>query len=299
MKVLCALLFAVAATAAGAAAADPPEAWLARMSRALATREYTGTFVYTHGGRIDTMRVVRTIGPNGPRDEVVSLSGEPRGVVRENGELRSTGNGVTTTVSSAPMALFRVAPVELLGAAGHYRLSVLGEDRVAGYPTTVVEARPTDASRYGYRLWIERDSGLLLRSALAATDGNTIEQLVFTTLELGPEAADAPAPEAEPPAAELPGPRFTQPLPAGFRLVAVQPEQNGRRHYVYSDGLANVSLYVEPVTPNLEAITGALQRGAINLFGHVARDRQIVVVGDVPAGTAQRIAVTLDPDSAR
>ena len=38
---------------------------------------------------------------------------------------------------------------------------------------------------------------------------------------------------------------------------------------------------------------------AINLYGHVAEQRQIVVVGDVPVDTAHRIAVTLDPSSVR
>ncbi len=296
------LLLALAVLAAGGvSAAEPAEAWLSRMSHALATREYRGVFVYLHDGRIETLRVVRTIGPDGARDELVSLSGEPRGVVRADGELRSTGNGVTTVLPARNTIVFRVLPAELLGSASHYRLRVAGEDRVAGYAAAVVEARPTDSDRYGYRFWIERESGMLLRSVLAAQDGSAIEQLMFTTLELSPEPEPDPAAlaTAVAPTEPLEGPRFREALPQGFRLVAVPPVASGRHHYVYSDGIANVSLYVEPLASGLAPITGGLRRGAINLYGHVADDRQVVVVGDVPVHTAQRIAVMFDPASVR
>lgn len=288
----------LACFASGASADDVAESWLARMAAAHAEREYDGTFIYVHDGRIETMRVVHTIGPEGPRDAVSSLTGEPREVVRADGELRTSGNGVTTVLPSGPAVVFNGSPSDALRDGTHYRVGVIGEDRVAGYATTVVEARPSDGFRYAYRLWIERDSGLLLRSALSAEDGTTIEQLMFTTLALRPAGA-APGRPATTAVPTLAGPRFSQPLPDGFRLVATPPPQGGRRHFLYSDGLANVSLYVEPLARGVEPITGALRRGAINLYGHVARDRQVVVVGDVPVNTAHRIAVSLDPDSLR
>lgn len=299
-------LAALLATAAGSAAAQGPadapasaEAWLSRMSHALATREYEGVFVYLHDGRIEAMRVVRTIGPQGPRDEVASLTGEPRAVVREHDALRSSGNGVTTVVASGPAVVFGAVPALTPGATRHYRLAIAGEDRVAGYAATVIDARPTDGDRYAYRLWIERESGMLLRSSLAAPDGAPIEQLMFTSLQLRPAAAGAATTPDAGQAQEGSGPRFSEPLPAGFRLVAAKPRQDARHHFVYSDGLASVSVYVEPVARGLEPITGGLRRGAINLYGHVADQRQIVVVGDVPVDTAHRIAVTLDPSSVR
>ena len=295
----CALLLAFVAGSVAAADHQTPEAWVAYMADALATREYEGVFVYIHDGRIETMRVVRTIGPEGARDALSSLNGEPREVVRERGELRSTGNGVTTVLPSGPSVVFGVAPAALLGASTHYRLAVAGEDRVAGHRVVVVEARPADTARYGYRLWIERESGMLLRSLLAAPDGTPLEQVMFTSLELRPGRATEPRPAAVADTAALEGPRYREPMPAGFRLVAIKPEQNGRRHFVYTDGLANVSVYVEPLAPALQPIAGGLRRGAINLYGHVAGERQIVVVGDVPVNTAHQIAVTLDPASVR
>lgn len=284
--------------AGSAAADDTAERMLARMAAAHAEREFEGTFIYIHDNRIETMRVARTMSTGGPRDTVASLTGEPREVVRGDGELRTSGNGVTTVMPSGPTLPFHEGPLGILGGGSHYALDVIGEDRVAGYPTTVVEARPADAYRYRYRLWIENGSGLMLRSALATADGTAIEQLMFTNLSLRPAAGAAQTPAA--PSGPLPGgPRFTEPLPEGFRLVAIRPAQGGRRHFVYSDGLANVSLYVEPLAQGLEPITGGLRRGAINLYGHVAAGHQVVVVGDVPVNTAHRLAVTLDPASLR
>ncbi|HVF33851.1 MAG TPA: sigma-E factor regulatory protein RseB domain-containing protein, partial [Candidatus Saccharimonadia bacterium] len=126
----------LACFAGGVTADEAAESWLSRMAAAHAAREYEGTFIYIHDGRIETMRVVRTIGPDGPRDTVASLTGELREVVRGDGELRTSGNGVTTVVPSGPAVVFHVAPPGLLHDATHYRLGVIGEDRVAGYPTT-------------------------------------------------------------------------------------------------------------------------------------------------------------------
>ena len=292
-------LVALLAICAGTVRADDDAArWLARMAEALASREYEGTFVYVHEGGIETLRVSRTLGPAGPRDEIVALTGAPRELVREHGELRTTGNGVTTAIATGPAVVYGVTPAALLAASSHYRTRVAGEDRVAGHDTVVVEALPADRDRYAWRFWIERDSGLLLRWLLAGADGKAIEQTLFTEVALRP--VDPAAARSASPAAALPqGPAFRTPLPAGFRLVATPPSQGPRRQYVYSDGLANVSLYVEPRAGGLAPIEGGFRRGAINLYGRVDGETQVVVVGDVPGATTQRIALSFDPAGAR
>ena len=289
-----------------AQAQDPADArqWLKRMSDSLGAYDYEGVFVYAHDGRIETIQVKRTTTAEGPKEHLVSLTGDRREVLRDGTDLRCIfPNGVVATLRSETLPQLNNGAIDadrFASASAQYQLSIVGDDRVAGYDAAVLDARPTDAMRYGYRLWLERETGMLVGSKRVAPDGTTVEEMMFTQLALKPVANRAPAP---PPATPLPtmagGPTFADPgLPAGFRLIASPPVDGGRRHFVYSDGLANVSLYVEPLLDGARPLNGHANRGAVHVFGRVAGPKQIVVVGDVPAATAQRIATTVDPASA-
>jgi sigma-E factor negative regulatory protein RseB len=137
--------------------------WMARMAGESRRFEYQGVMVYAHDGRIDTMRVSRRLGPGGARDELVSLNGDQRVLVREDGHLTCSdrdGSKVEVAVGDFPLLSFD--PSHLGAAGGQYHLTVSGHDRVAGMDSAVVEAKPVDESRYGYRLWVEPASGMLL-----------------------------------------------------------------------------------------------------------------------------------------
>ena len=299
-----AAVLAFATTFAHAAEGDDAREWLKRMSDSLGAYDYEGVFVYAHDGRIETIQVKRTTTAQGPKEHLVSLTGDRREVLRDGTDLRCIfPNGIVATLRSETLPASNNGAIDadrFASASSQYQLSIVGDDRVAGYDAAVLDARPTDAMRYGYRLWLERETGMLVGSKRVAPDGSTVEEMMFTQLALKPVAARAPAP---PSAAPLPtmagGPTFADPgLPAGFRLVASPPVDGGRRHFVYSDGLANVSLYVEPLLEGARPMNGSANRGAVHVFGRVSGPKQIVVVGDVPAATAQRIAVTVDPASA-
>lgn len=275
------------------------------MSAALRGRDYQGSFIYEHNGQIDALRLFHEGGPY-ERERLVSLSGTRSEVSRE-------GDLITCLQAGMPTLLFpnrsgaRLLPL-VPDASGRafaklYALGLGGEDRVAGYRARIVDLVPRDAYRYGYRLWLEADSKLLLRSAVIDSNRRVLEQFMFVALDIGtkPKAGDlAPsaaaglgaAPE-EVPLRSAPRWRVTDP-PTGFAYVgahrtAQAPTQV--EHYTYSDGVANVSVYVEPRDPKEPAgPDSASTRGVLNIYSHSEEDRRVVVVGDVPRATVQRMA---------
>ncbi len=284
------VLLAIAGPAFAQPAQDPA-ALLERMVQALQGLEYEGTFVYVHEGRVDAVHVTRTLGPNGPMERLVSLSGDRREVLREPGGLRCLTRGGTVVASAGAQA--STLPDRLANMAQwreHYRMSIAGTDRVAGYEATVVDAAPLDSLRYGYRLWLDRATGMLLASMVREASGAPVEQLAFTQLRLqqAPDGATSAAPAAASSVQPTTPSRWrAAAMPAGFTLVSRVQAEDDAEHLLYSDGLASVSIYVEP---SGRGLLGASRRGAVNAFGRAGEGAHVVVIGDLPATTVVQIA---------
>ncbi|MFN7550553.1 MAG: MucB/RseB C-terminal domain-containing protein [Pseudomonadota bacterium] len=284
---LAALAAANPSGAAAEAAAEQPAVLLERMSRSLQALEYEGVFVYVRDGRVDAVQVTRIQGVDGPVDRLVTLSGDRRELFRAGAELRClTPRGMVTATLVPRLELSAPEPAQVTRLAQSYRFSVAGADRVAGFEATVLDAEPLDSDRYAFRLWLERASGMLLASMVRAPDGEAVEQLAFTSLRLresglaAREAAAAAAP-VDPSGWQVGA------LPTGFRLIARPQSAKDSEHLLFSDGLASLSVYIEPSGGGL---VGPARRGAVNAYGRALQDAHVVVVGDLPAATVARIA---------
>ena len=303
------LLFA----AAPLGAQEEARQWLEDMSAALRTLNYDGTFVYLHDGKLEAMRIIHQADGGVEKERLVSLTGSPREVLRDNKAvtcIMPDSKSVMVGQSRQPQR-FHEVPRDLDSLLAHYRLEVLGDDRVAGHMARIVAITPRDALRYGYRFWIGKDSKMLLKSDLTGVDGEAIEQVMFTRLGIGRRIVEA---DLEP---SLSGKEFSwyrqsggrppapagtgtpawrvRRLPGGFQMTDYQqrrmrPDSAGAEHLVFSDGLATVSVYVETVAGDSEPFDGLSSMGAVNAYGAVADGHQITVVGEVPAATVQIIA---------
>lgn len=285
---------------------------LLRMDAAVRTLDYQGSFIYEHDGRIDAMRIFHA-GDGRGRERLISMSGPRSEIVRD-------GNAITCLQSGSPTVLFqnnrgmRLLPLVPDTAGGafaqHYGLRAGGEDRVAGYLARIVEIVPRDEWRYGYRLWIEQNTDMLLRSAVIDAAQRSLEQFMFVALDIGAEPkssdlesrreAGLSAPPSEIPLEGAPQWRVSD-LPAGFRLVRAQRSAQGAagaEHQMYSDGLANVSVYVDPSAAQSVDADKAMTRGVISLHSHRGKTWKVTVLGDVPPATATRIAVSVQPVAA-
>ena len=290
----------------GLAWADDAAGWLARVGPALRGLDYQGTLVVVADGRVETLRVFHAVQDGRERERLVALSGPPREVIRDGGRVLCIGTGeqpVAYDLDQAGRWSVALAVSEAAGLSA-YRARLAGEGRVAGHAARQVELLAADRWRYGYRLWLEHDSALPLRVDLLDARGRAIEQVAFTELSLGRTPAESELlPSAGVPLqryASLPPPgtaRVAWQVPApppGYTLRAARPLAGGGAHLLYSDGLASVSVYVEPAA---EALRGGLrqQRGAVHARSFWLDGWQVLAIGKVPAGTVDHFARTVRP----
>lgn len=294
---------------------DSVREWLDRMVRSVETLDYRGTVVYLRGDKVETLRVVHRNDGDVVRERIYSLNGAQREVLRDGDEVRclfSDDHGLVFR-GQFSQRLMPNLPVEGIadGVEG-YRFSLAGSDRVAGFDTQVLEIFPLDEFRYGHRLWLEQETGMLLRSALLDSHGQIRQQLMFTEIEIGAEIDDGeltPDPVSKArqytSAASVPDEGVSvldkaswmpARLPPGFRLTGVKKggEKAGFEHLLFSDGFASFSVYLES-DHDAGAVAGLNTVGAVNVYTRASDDMLITVVGEVPASTVQEIGRLLQP----
>lgn len=277
----------------GAQAGQPvaPQDTLERLGAALAGHSYAGVVVYVRDGQMDAVQVRHSAGSG--QDLLERLTGPELPLVREGGTAKLGGSQGIEFRTPATVSAARLA------AGDHYRFEKVAEDRVAGRVTDVLDLRASDALRFSRRLWVDRETGLLLRSAMFAGDGSLVEQWMFASLDLQPAKVDAASPTGlrpvrAPSAGDIPRTRLqVVDLPAGFVLVAAAVDGD-HEQLVYSDGLARVSVFAQPLEDRAAVLSGHQRRGALSVFGRLYRGLQVVVVGEVPAATAERFAQSVD-----
>lgn len=316
LALLLGCLWGIAASQAGTPSQPmTPEQWLQRMLEASGSLSYEGTFVYfqSQGRAVEAMQVVRD-GLSG-QQRMMSLSGPLRELIVKDGRVICLLPEQQKPLPTAGRnrSLFPISfPNDVEPLLAYYRLDLLDEDRVANRRTQVVVLQPRDRYRFGYRLWLDHDTGMLLRSALVDVDGGFLEQLIFTEIAF-PDRIDpqrlktrlrlrGAAPAQTPPAVGEPddgdeGPAWEAgTVPPGFERLLSQryPSPTARqstRHWVFGDGLATVSVFIEHL-PDGQAplLDGGSSMGAMNAYGRIVDGYQVLVVGEVPALTVRELA---------
>ncbi len=300
--------------AATPAAADNGQEWLDRMAEALNSASYVGEFVSESAGRSERLSIVHRVRDGIVSERLVSLSGNGRELVRENDE-------VVVYLPDQKLAIIerRSGRSDLLGAlpqfsgemSSWYQVDYVGREATILGPTAVVAVRPLDGYRFGYRLWIDVNSNMPVRSDLSDAAGRVVERLRFTRLEFDqdiPDSAFEPAldrsklrwvrqsPQADDAA---PAWRAAQ-MPPGFRLSvsgtqAVAGANGPVSHLVYTDGLAWVSVFIHAPTPGKAPVQGSGGSGVASAFSTVVDGHQVTAVGEVPPRTLKIIATGLRP----
>ncbi|HET7370126.1 MAG TPA: sigma-E factor regulatory protein RseB domain-containing protein, partial [Gammaproteobacteria bacterium] len=196
--ILCCALFAALPVSAADHSDEPVPVLtlLQRMNQALQTLDYRGTFVYLHEGELEAMHVVHRTDGRGGEERLTSLTGPLREVVRSHKTVECILPRKQLVVvdeyqadSRFPMIMPARSDAQELGK--YYDLRRLGKQRTAGRNCVVVALQPRDQYRYGYRLWLDTKTNLLLRSELIDADGDTIERVMFTHIEVPPEIPPA------------------------------------------------------------------------------------------------------------
>ena len=316
------LLFVLTALCAAAQAAeaessgnsdDSINALLGQASDAVRSETYRGILVYLREGQLDTLRVIHRMQGGLEQERLVSLTGQPREVIRRGGV-------VTSILPNSEVVLISQRKHDgLLGSVvqfsadrmrEHYRVSDMGQRRLSDRIGQLVSIEPLDGYRYGNRMLIDDQTHLPLKLDLVS-DGNVLEQLMFTQIEFPESINDS---DFEP-GYDIHGFRVIKheavqvedkpvpedawkptDLPPGFELaedgVRRVTESGYVRQMLFTDGVATVSAFVAPAGLR-KPLQGATTMGAVNAYGHVVGETQITVVGEVPARTVKRIAENL------
>jgi sigma-E factor negative regulatory protein RseB len=285
---------------------------LERMSTAMSQMSYQGTFVYVQGDDVETMRITHIADEQGVRERLYALSGEPREILRNSTGVRWVLANDQSVFEDPGfnLSFFPELPANQRDLAqDSYSLIIGSEARVASHQARNLKIVPKDGYRYGYSLWLESHSDLLLKWELVDSKGKTLAKLMFTDISLGSEVDEK---ELRPTRqlkkfktveSKLPAGRGRsgitpkwQPatLPPGFQLINHryfgERDKGVFEHLIYSDGLAAVSVYIESIGTGDSPDTGASRIGTTHAYSRTAEDMLITVVGDVPAITVKSIA---------
>lgn len=302
-----ALLVALSSSASAQEASVPAEEdaaqLLSKMATAVHFLDYEGSFVYVQGSSIEAMRIAHTEHDGYEREQLVTLSGSPHQIVRDN---------YTTTRVQPESNQYAVVEQrdQRVGAgplpsafspdrvARSYDFRLIGEGRHAGRVTRLVALSPRDEMRYGYRLHLDAKYALPLKFDVVRPDGELVSQLMFTDIRIRhetPESIQASTSNNEElkPAPRDPyaGPWRFSTLPPGFDLEFFESQETeaGDKldHFVFFDGMASISIYIDAEEgPGLQ---GLKRVGTLNLLGGRVAGRQITILGEIPAKTLELI----------
>ncbi|NIM69834.1 MAG: hypothetical protein GTN86_04250 [Xanthomonadales bacterium] len=285
--------------------------WLERMATAMNQMSYQGTFVYMRGAGMETMRITHIVDEQGIRERLYSIDGPQREVIRDRDGVRCVlGDG--QAVMEDPVvtgAIFPDIPIAGLDEpTSPYGVKTGPLARLAGHHGRRITITPRDEFRYGYDLWLEEKSGLLLKWVLFDAHDNMLARLVFTELRLGNDIvrdelhSTTPLEQFTRLESHMPqrqvmtraDPRWVpSELPPGFTLAAHSHQEeageNVFEHLVYSDGLASVSVYIEQADPDFGVAEGLSRLGTANAFYRRLGARHLTVIGEVPPATVRAI----------
>jgi sigma-E factor negative regulatory protein RseB len=309
------LLIGIAVLMAASAFAQDASSWIARMNSAVEELSYQGTFVHMQGATAETLLIVHLNDGEKVSERIMSLDGAGREIIRRGDEVRCILPDTETVLLEDRRdvsPLVSALPSFNEELATNYNFNMHRRTmRIAERRTQIVSIMPRDDLRYGYRLWLDSETAMPLKSQLLDEQGNAVEQILFTRIEISdsiPQSALEPtintegftlfrAPALSP---QLDGASrlVASGLPKGFSLSAsMRGPMAGSTypvdHFVYTDGLATVSVFVEDPKNSAEVATGLSRLGTANAYSWSVEGRQVTAVGEVPAQTVEAIARSL------
>lgn len=281
----------------GAARADAALDWLNRAAAAAKQQNYSGVYVYHHGEHVEVLRVLHRTQGKGELEKVEVMDGTPRHFLRINNDVYChlpDGKNVRLE-RNAPRRFFpALLPSQPARLLDYYEVSLGGSERVAGRSCQVVILTPRDGYRHGYNLWLDKQTGLPLKSRIVNDHGSVVSMFVFSEIQVGR------APDSGLFRNDLTGKQiqsaslnkaadvaWSVTAPPGYErvqeAVRVLPgKQAPVVHLVFSDGLSVLSMFVEPVDPQVQRLQGLSAEGAIGVYAREVDGYTVTTLGEVP-----------------
>ena len=305
--VFCGLLFGIVAQGEAEDMPTSPD-WLEVVAFAGHHTDYSGVFVYQYDNRVETSNIIHVNDENGEYEKLEYLDGPKREIIRHNGEVWSYINHKMVQVGSHGQSSFPSLSLDQLSALrANYKAKLLGIERVAGYNAQVLLFQPQDHLRYSRKIWVDTDSGLLLKAAVLGSRNKVEEQYSFTQLQIGGNIDRSWVRESDLAGAHANNPHeyfhdikpinsgwVADMLPPGFKkTLEIERKMHGKHapvtQMVFSDGLSAISIFIEADDGDEDDVEGLSTRGAVNLYHKVLNNNLITVVGEVPPHTVMQV----------
>jgi len=292
-----------------------PNDWLNKMARAVQTTNYEGTVVRIKDDSVEVMKVVHVVADGVVREKIVTQEGNGLEIIRNGNEIHCIlpdKKSVLVDEWNEQNSLFSTLPSSDVRFGGQYDVLFDGKARVAGRKAVILAIKPHDEYRFGYRIWLDTQTGFPLKTILIGDDGDAIEKVKFADIVLDEEIHAS----ALQPTNSTDGFRWiTEPhrkatravesewnsegLPPGFTVLSTHAEELPGSdalvtHIRLSDGLVDVSVFVQPSAseqPVERSTVGASNSYSYTIAGHV-----VTAVGDVPAATVELIARSMQAE---
>lgn len=293
--------------------------WLLRMHEASRRRAYVGTFVVSAGGSMSSARIWHVCDGEQQMERVEALTGAPRSTFRRNDQVMTflPERRVVVAEKRASLGLFpNLLQANDSSIAQFYSARATGRERVAGFEADVLQLRPADSWRFGYRVWTEKKTGLVVKLQTLDGDRHVLEQAAFSELQLdvpvsmvkltqmmgNTEGYQVERPELVKTTAAAEGWVLKNAVP-GFKPMSCYRRSVGAGadahhettlQWVFSDGLASVSIFVETFDARRHGQPGSLAMGATHTLTRRSGDWWLTVVGEVPPQTLAAFAQGLE-----
>lgn len=328
---LCGVLLMAAAQATDLLTTGESATLLRKMGSAARSLNYSGVYLYQHGADMEAFRVLHLFDAGGEQERREALDGMAREFVRNNDQIYCYVPDHKPFALDRKIAnkfFPGLIPDQASDVLASYSFKRGEMERVAGYDCQSILLDPRDKLRLPHRLCVEPSSGLMLKSVtFNPDDHDVVEQFAFTEIDIGGQIdkrqlkptlasktlppdpaisnshapAVAPLPQtatAQPPATLPPPPFVAVNLPSGFRMVReMQTTMPGRagpvQQYLYSDGLASVSVFLELASTN--PVSLPLKQGRFSFYSRQVDGWRITAVGEVPARTVQLFVMGFEP----
>jgi len=293
--------------------ANEAQDWLIRLGQAEQQQSFQGTFVYERNGSFSTHNIWHRVQDGKVHERLVQLDGSAQEVVRIDGQTQCVSGSLMAGVGDSSTSTARALDPQKL--KNWYDLAVIGKSRVAGRPAVIVLLTPRDQHRYGFELHLDKETGLPLKSLLLDDKGRLLERFQFTRLDPAAIPSDSdlqPGSDCKPvridsdKAVAVKDARVWHSdwVPPGFELSSSTTRKDPQTKalvssLMYDDGLARFSVFLEPLsgtgisdTRTQLGPTAAVSRRLSTPQGEMI----VTVVGEIPIGTAERIALSMRTD---
>ncbi len=316
---VCCVLFAT--TTVAGSSEKRAQALLERMTVAMKTLNYEGVFVFIHGKQMETMRIIHSNEDGIEKERLLSLVGSPREILRNNNRLlcilpdsKSVVVEKSLPKNYLPTGLQHVTT----NLKRYYSFRVVGKERMTGRQADMIDVHPKDPYRYGYHLWLDEDTGMLLKSELVNEDDEAVEQVMFTQIDIKdhiPDGSLEPTINSEgfqwykeEQIIDAGKPHQSQwqvmKLPAGYmqgmhKMHGLPTSRMPVEHLMFTDGISSVSVYIEEINKSKPMMKGFSSIGAVNAYTTTMHDHYVTVVGQVPRAAVKMIADSVRHQSGR